>query len=140
MLKVNLQGPFHLIQKIIPSMINNNYGKIINITSIGGQWGGFNQVHYAASKAGLINLTRSVANTYSKFNINCNAVSVGLVETEMTKNELNTNLGKSKIKNIPFGRIGNLNEISNVVKFLISDESSYVSGQTINVNGGMYYG
>ena len=140
MLKINLKAPFQLIQTVIPSMIENSFGKIVNITSVGGQWGGFNQVHYAVSKAGLISLTMSVAKIYSKYNINCNAIAVGLVETDMTKNELNTDKGKDKIKNIPIGRIGTAKEIADTVDYLISNASSYITGQTINLNGGMHFG
>jgi acetoacetyl-CoA reductase/3-oxoacyl-[acyl-carrier protein] reductase len=140
MLKTNLQGPFHLTQLLIPSMINNSFGKIVNITSIGGQWGGFNQVHYAASKAGLISLTMSTAKIYSKHNINCNAIAVGLVQTDMTTNELSTKNGIDKVKNIPIGRIGTTNDVAETVNYLISEESSYITGQTINLNGGMYFG
>ena len=140
MLKTNLQGPFILIQNIVPEMIAKNYGKIVNITSIGGQWGGFNQVHYAASKAGLISLTMSVGKIYSNKGINCNSIAVGLVQTDMTLNELESNSGKLKIKNIPIGRIGKTEDVANTVSYLISDDASYITGQTINLNGGMYFG
>lgn len=140
MLKTNLQGPFILIQNIIPEMIENNYGKIVNISSIGGQWGGVNQVHYAASKAGLISLTMSVGKIFSNKGINCNSIAVGLVKTDMTLKELESNSGKDKIKNIPIGRIGESEDVANTVSYLISDAASYITGQTINLNGGMYFG
>ena len=140
MLAVNLKGPFICIQEVIPSMLERNWGRIINTVSIGGQWGGFNQVHYAAAKAGLINLTRSIAKIYSRYGITSNAVSPGLVNTDMAQAELSTDAGKEKLKNIPIGRIANPEEIANVVAFLASEEASYVTGQTINVNGGMYFG
>jgi acetoacetyl-CoA reductase/3-oxoacyl-[acyl-carrier protein] reductase len=140
MMAINLRGPFILCQEVIPKMIEQGWGRIINICSIGGQWGGFNQVHYAAAKAGLINLTKSLARIYSKHGITVNAVSPGLVSTDMTKNNLNIDIGKKKFDDIPIGRIATPEEIASVVAFLCSDEASYITGQTINVNGGMYFG
>lgn len=140
MLKINLRGPFILCQEIIPDMIAQEWGRIINISSIGGQWGGFNQVHYAAAKAGLINLTKSLARIYSGKGITTNAISPGLVGTEMSSKELNTKSGKEKLKNIPIGRTAIPEEIAQVVVFLASEKSSYITGQTINANGGMYFG
>ena len=138
MLVSNLRGAFSFSQEVIPYMIKSKWGRIVNVVSIGGQWGGCNQIHYAASKAGLINLTTSLAKLYSKNGITINAVSPGLVKTEMIANELKTTSGKNKIKQIPIGRIADTNEIANVVNFLCLDEASYITGQTINVNGGMY--
>jgi len=140
MMEVNLRGPFILSQEVIPDMVEQSWGRIVNITSIGGQWGGYNQVHYAAAKAGLISLTMSLAKIYSKYGITTNAVAPGLVSTDMSKYELNTNEGKKKAASIPIGRIATAKEIANVVAFLVSDEASYITGQTINVNGGMYFG
>lgn len=140
MMDTNLMSAFMFIQETISLMIKRKWGRIINISSIGGQWGGFNQVHYAVSKAGLINLTRSISRLYSKYNITTNAVAVGLVSTDMSENEILSKSGKSKIKEIPTGRIGHLQEIADTVFFLASEESSYITGQTINVNGGMYFG
>ena len=135
MFKTNLQGPFFLIQNVIKKMSQNNFGKIINISSVGGQWGGFNQVHYAATKAALINLTMSIAKIYSNKGINCNAIAIGLVNTDMIANELQTISGKNKVKNIPIGRVGETQDVSNAVSFLISEKASYITGQTINLNG-----
>ena len=134
----NLRGAFSFSQEVIPYMIKNKWGRIVNVASIGGQWGGRNQIHYAASKAGLINLTTSLAKLYSKNGITINTISPGLVKTEMIANELKTTSGKNKIKQIPIGRIADTDEVANVVNFLCSDEASYITGQTINVNGGMY--
>ena len=139
MLSANLQGPYRAIQEVIPSMIENKWGRIINIASIGGQWGGFNQVHYAAAKAGLINLTQSIAKIYSKDGITSNAISPGLVATDMSKDELNTQAGKEKVKGIPIKRLGTVEEIGATVLFLSQEESSYITGQTINLNGGMFF-
>jgi len=140
MLKVNLQGPFICSQELLPNMIKEKWGRIINITSIGGQWGGFNQVHYAASKAALINFTQSIAKIYSKDGITSNAIAIGLVKTDMSGPELESEEGKKKIENIPIGRVATVEEIANTVKFLCSNEASYITGQTINVNGGMLFG
>jgi acetoacetyl-CoA reductase/3-oxoacyl-[acyl-carrier protein] reductase len=139
MLATNLRGPFMAIQEVLPGMVRQKWGRIINITSIGGQWGGYNQVHYAAAKAGLINLTRSIAKIYSKKGITCNAVAPGLVTTDMTRNELNKEEGRQKVKSIPVGRVANPEEVASVVTFLASNNASYITGQTINVNGGMYF-
>ena len=140
MLEINLRGPFILCQELIPDMIEQNWGRIINVCSIGGQWGGFNQVHYAAAKAGLINLTKSLARIYSAKGITSNAISPGLVGTEMSSKELNSETGKEKVINIPIGRIATPEEIAEVVVFLASEKAGYITGQTINVNGGMYFG
>lgn len=140
MLAVNLRGPFAFSQEVLPDMIKNRWGRIVNIASIGGQWGGYNQVHYAAAKAGLINLTRSIARIYSQHGITCNAVSPGLVHTDMSNRELASAEGQKKVRDIPVGRIGTVEEVADVVAFLVSEKASYVTGQTINVNGGMYFG
>ncbi len=138
MIAVNLRGPFFLCQKVLPYMIQQGWGRIINIASIGGQWGGVNQPHYASAKAGLINLTKSLAKMYSKNGVTVNAVSPGLVDTDMIVNEMATVRGKEKAKTIPIGRIATPQEVANVVMFLASEKASYISGQTINTNGGMY--
>jgi NAD(P)-dependent dehydrogenase (short-subunit alcohol dehydrogenase family) len=140
MLAVNLRGPFVCCQEVLPEMVQKGWGRIINITSIGGQWGGFNQVHYSSAKAGLISLTRSLAKIYSCHGITTNAVSPGLVETDMSSREIKSKSGSEKIRNIPIGRIATVDEIAQVVVFLASDEASYITGQTTNVNGGMYFG
>ncbi len=139
MMDVNLRGPFSFSQEVIEKMKIKKWGRIINIASIGGQWGGYNQVHYAVSKAGMINLTRSLAKIYSKNRITINSISPGLVKTDMSKKEISSTKGKKKIDLIPIGRIGNIEEIAKVVVFLCSEDSSYITGQTINVNGGMFF-
>jgi NAD(P)-dependent dehydrogenase (short-subunit alcohol dehydrogenase family) len=139
MLAINLKGAVICCQEILPKLIEKKYGRIINIVSIGGQWGGKNQVHYAAAKAGMINFTKSLARLYSSYRITINAVSPGLVRTKMAKKEVISKEGKEKIKDIPIGRIAMPDEIAKVVLFLCSDDSSYITGQTLNVNGGMYF-
>lgn len=140
LLGVNLRGPFVLAQECLPAMIDQGWGRIINITSIGGQWGGFNQVHYAASKAGLINLTRSLAKLYSSKGVTTNAVAIGLVQTDMSAGELSTGAGQEKVRAIPRDRLGTVQDIAATVAFLASEEADYITGQTINLNGGMYFG
>ncbi|MHB8711385.1 MAG: 3-oxoacyl-ACP reductase family protein [Trichloromonadaceae bacterium] len=137
---VNLRGPFAFTQEALPDMIEAGWGRIINITSIGGQWGGFNQVHYASAKAGLINFTKSMAKIFSANGITINAVAPGLVATDMSANELQTETGQEKVKNIPARRLGTVAEAAETVLFLSSEGASYITGQTINVNGGMYFG
>lgn len=140
MLATNLRGPFACAQEILPGMIERGWGRIVNIVSIGGQWGGINQIHYASAKAGLIGLTRSLAKTFSHHGVTCNAVSPGLVSTDMTAAELDTAAGRAKAQQIPVGRLGLTEDIAAAVSYLTGPSGAYVSGQTINVNGGMYFG
>lgn len=140
MLNTNLRGPFLLAQACIPAMKQHGFGRIINIGSIGGQWGGYNQVHYAAAKAGLINLSQSIAKIYSRDGIRTNTIAIGLVATEMTEHELTTEAGKQKAAAIPVGRLGKVEDIASIALFLASQDSDYLSGQTLNANGGMYFG
>ena len=139
MFEVNLKAPFMLIQEVITYMVKQRWGRIINIASIGGQWGGNLAVHYAATKAALISLALSVARIYSKYGITSNAVSPGLVLTEMAEKEINSEIGKEKLKLIPAGRFAEPEEVAKAVVFLASEEASYITGQTINVNGGMLF-
>lgn len=134
---VNLRGAFILAQESLPAMVKRKWGRIVNITSIGGQWGGMRQVHYAAAKAGLINLTHSLARLYSPLGITANAVSPGLVATDMIRKELKSKTGKQKAAQIPVGRIAEPDEIAAGVVYLVSDGAAYVTGQTLNINGGM---
>ena len=137
MLAVNLRGAFILAQETLPAMAKRKWGRIVNITSIGGQWGGMRQVHYAAAKAGLINLTHSLARLYSPLGITANAVAPGLVATDMIRKELNSKSGRQKAAQIPVGRIAEPDEIAAGVVYLVSDGAAYVTGQTLNINGGM---
>jgi acetoacetyl-CoA reductase/3-oxoacyl-[acyl-carrier protein] reductase len=139
-LSVNLKSAFLLCQKVIPLMEKQKFGRIVNISSIGGQWGGNLAVHYAVSKAGLISLTKSLAKIYSKHNILTNCIAPGLIDTKMIEKEIDTKEGKEKIAQIPVKRIGTPQEVAKAVLFLVSDASSYITGQTINLNGGMYFG
>ena len=136
-LNANLLAPFLLCQKTIEHMLNHGYGRIVNISSIGGQWGGKNQAHYAASKAGLINLTKSISNLFSKEGILTNCISPGLVMTPMIEKELRNPESLQKIEGIPIGRIAQPDEIIELALYLASSKNSYVTGQIINFNGGM---
>ncbi|OGC22876.1 hypothetical protein A2291_00010 [candidate division WOR-1 bacterium RIFOXYB2_FULL_42_35] len=139
MLAANLKSPFILSQELLSAMKKKHWGRIINISSIGGQLGGVRQVHYAAAKAALINLTRSLAKVSASQGITVNAVAPGLINTEMIKKELHSKLGKKKLATIPMGRIGTPQEVASAVCFLVSNEAAYITGQTINVNGGLYF-
>ena len=137
MLAVNLRGAFIVVQEALPGMLARGWGRIINITSIGGQWGGMRQVHYAAAKAGLINLTHSLARLYAPSGITANAIAPGLVATGMIARELKSRAGKQKAAQIPLGRIAAPEEIAAGILYLASDGAAYVTGQTLNINGGM---
>jgi NAD(P)-dependent dehydrogenase (short-subunit alcohol dehydrogenase family) len=137
MLAINLRGAFITAQETLPGMIAAKWGRIINITSIGGQWGGMRQVHYAAAKAGLINFTHSIAKLYSSHGITANAVSPGLVATDMIKKELASKAGRAKARSIPVGRIAEPDEIGAAIAYLASEKAGYVTGHTLNINGGM---
>lgn len=137
--EVNMKGPFICAQECVPYMLENKYGRIINISSIGGQWGGNLAVHYSATKAGIISLTRSLARIYSKEGILTNCISPGLVLTEMSTAEMSTEAGKEKLKSIPVNRPAAPEEIGRIAVFLASADADYLTGQTINANGGMLF-
>lgn len=137
--EINMKGPFICAQECIPYMLENKYGRIINLSSIGGQWGGNLAVHYSATKAGIISLTRSLARIYSKEGILTNCISPGLVLTEMSASEMSTEAGKEKLKSIPVNRPADPKEIGRIAVFLASADADYLTGQTINANGGMLF-
>lgn len=139
-LAVNLRGAFTCAQETLPDMQAARWGRIVNVTSIGGQIGGVNQVHYAAAKAGLVSLTRSLARLYGRDGITCNAVAPGLVPTDMSARELASEGGQAKLAALPLGRAGTVEEVASVVAFLAGEGAGYVTGQTVNVNGGAYLG
>tara|TARA_B100000212_G_C27224166_1_gene468653 strand:- start:6 stop:740 length:735 start_codon:yes stop_codon:yes gene_type:complete len=136
-INVNLNSVFYLCQFAIKSMIRKKSGNIINITSVVGHTGNAGQANYTASKAGIIAMTKSLAKEYAKKNIRLNCVSPGFIATDMTK-DLKEEFQSELLKNIPINRLGSGKDIANAVLFLASDEASYITGETIHVNGGMY--
>lgn len=135
-LQVNLKGAFNCTKQIIRKMIKQNSGKIINISSVVGVMGNAGQSNYAASKAGLIGFTRSIAKELGARNIQVNAIAPGFIETEMTKN-LSQEVKNAYLAQIPMNRGGTPEEIAKTVLFLASSWSDYITGQVIHVDGGM---
>jgi 3-oxoacyl-[acyl-carrier protein] reductase len=136
-LDINLTSSFLMCKYAIKKMLKNKYGKIINITSVVGHTGNLGQANYAASKAGIIAFSKSLAIEYAKKNININCVSPGFIKTEMT-DQINDEFRKILISKIPSGDLGKVEDVSNCVAFLASDKANYINGETIHVNGGMY--
>ena len=135
----NLTSAYLCTQAVLSSMMKQRWGRIINITSINGPIGQTGQANYAASKAGLIGLTLSVAREVASRNITVNAVSPGYIETPMTA-ELNAELKDAMLKLVPLGRAGNPEDVANAVCFLASDDAQYITGHVLNVNGGLLMG
>lgn len=135
-LNVNLVGTFNVTKNVIPYMMKARSGRIINISSVVGIAGNAGQTNYSASKAGIIGFTKSLAKEVASRNILVNAVAPGFIETNMT-DVLKDEIKESIAKNIPLERMGKAEDVANVVKFLSSEESSYITGQVINVDGGM---
>lgn len=133
---VNLIGTFNVTKNVIPYMMKARSGRIINISSVVGVSGNAGQTNYAASKAGIIGFTKSLAKEVASRNILVNAVAPGFIETNMT-DVLKDEVKEEIAKNIPLKRMGTAEDVANVVKFLASNESSYITGQVINVDGGM---
>jgi 3-oxoacyl-[acyl-carrier protein] reductase len=138
-LNTNLTSAYLCTQQVIGSMLKQRWGRIINITSIFGQMGQAGQANYAASKAGLIGLTMAIAREVGSRNITCNAVAPGFIETAMTSG-LAEDFKKEALKMIPLARIGTPEDVASAVAFLASEESSYITGHVLNVNGGMLMG
>ncbi len=136
-LDINLTSSFLMCKHVIKKMLRKKYGKIINITSIVGHTGNLGQANYAASKAGIVAFSKSLAIEYAKKNININCVSPGFIKTEMT-DKISEDFKKILISKIPSGDLGTGEDVSNCVAFLASDEAKYINGETIHVNGGMY--
>jgi len=134
---INLTSTFLMCKYAIKKMLKKKEGKIINITSIVGHTGNAGQANYAASKAGIVGFSKSLAIEYAKKNININCVSPGFIQTEMTE-KINEDFKKMLISKIPSGKLGESEDVSNCVLFLASDMSNYITGETIHVNGGMY--
>ena len=133
---VNLKGCFNTVKAVVKQMIRNKKGSIINISSIIGLIGNAGQTNYAASKAGIFGLTKSLAKELGSRNITVNAIAPGYVQTSMTE-KLSTNIKNDLYKNIPLKRLGSAEDIANLVLFLSSEKASYITGQIMNVDGGM---
>ena len=136
-INLNLNSSFYLTKFFLKNMIKNRYGRVINISSVVGSSGNLGQANYAASKAGIEGMSKSIALEVASRNITINCVAPGFIETDMTKNLLSKNEDALK-RSIPMGRVGLPNEVANVVSFLASDAAGYITGQTIHVNGGLY--
>ena len=134
---VNLTSTFLLSKYAIKKMLKSGSGRVVNITSIVGHTGNIGQSNYAASKAGVVGMSKSLSIEYAKKNITVNCVSPGFIVTDMT-NKIPEKIRSILISKIPMGKLGSVDDVSNCVAFLSSDEASYITGETIHVNGGMY--
>lgn len=133
-LSVNLQGAFHCAKQVIPTMVKKRSGKIINISSVSGLMGNAGQCNYAAAKAGMIGLTKSLARELASRGITCNAVAPGFVETDMTASLAENN---PLLENIPLKRFAKPAEVAKLVAFLASPDADYITGETIRIDGGL---
>ena len=136
-LQVNLTGTFYCTKAMLGPMAKQRYGRIINMASIVGTIGNAGQANYAASKAGVIGFTKSVAREYASRNITVNAVAPGFIDTAMTR-ALNQEVKDTLLQQIPLGRLGEPAEVAEAVRFLASDAAGYITGQVFHVNGGMH--
>jgi len=136
---INLGSTFLLCKHALKKMLKNKYGRIVNITSVVGHTGNAGQANYAASKAGIIGMSKSLAIEYAKKNITINCVSPGFIQSKMTDNIVES-IKSVLTSRIPMSRLGTGEDVSNTVAFLSSDAASYITGETVHVNGGMYMG
>ena len=134
---INLTSTFLMSKFAIKKMLKNKKGKIINITSVVGHTGNLGQANYTASKAGLVAMSKSLAIEYAKKNINVNCISPGFIKTAMT-DKIDEKFKEVIVSKIPSARLGEPKDIANAVLFLASDNSNYINGETLHVNGGMY--
>ncbi len=133
----NLTSTFYICKHGIKKMLKNKYGRIVNVTSIVGHTGNLGQSNYSASKAGMIAMSKSLAIEYAKKNITINCVSPGFIQSKMTENIVES-IKAALTSKIPMSRLGTGEDVSNAIAFLSSDSASYITGETIHVNGGMY--
>ena len=136
-LKINLTGAFFAAQQALPGMMKNRWGRIVNMASVVGQAGSPGQANYVASKAALIGLTKALAQEMGSRGITVNAVAPGYIETDMTS-VLPDAVKQKYLASIPLGRAGTIADVAAAVKFLVSDDASYITGHVLAVNGGMY--
>jgi len=136
-INVNLKGVFNCTKAVVKHMSKQRYGRIVNIASIVGEMGNAGQANYSASKAGVIALTKTVAREFATRNITCNAVAPGFIDTAMTQ-ALSEKVKEELAKQIPMGRLGTPEDVAEGVLFLVSETTGYITGQVLNINGGMY--
>lgn len=136
-IETNLTSVFRLSKGVMKSMMKARWGRIVNISSVVASTGNAGQLNYCAAKAGMVGATKSMAIEFASRNITVNAVAPGFIETDMTQ-QLSEDQRASLSKTIPMNRLGTVDDVANAVSFLVSDESSYITGQTIHINGGMY--
>lgn len=136
-INTNLNGVFNCTKAVTRTMIRQRTGRIINITSVVGEMGNSGQTNYAASKAGIIGFTKAAARELAPRSITVNAISPGFIETDIT-NELPEDIRKQYIERIPMGRFGTPEDVAGVVAFLVSEEATYITGEVVRVNGGIY--
>jgi 3-oxoacyl-[acyl-carrier protein] reductase len=136
-LQINLTGAFQTTQAVLPGMMRERWGRIVNVASVVGQMGNAGQANYVASKAGIIGLTKSLAQEIASRNITVNAVAPGFIETDMTA-KLSQDVRDRMMAAVPLKRFGQPEDVANAVNFLASDDASYITGNVVNINGGMY--
>jgi 3-oxoacyl-[acyl-carrier protein] reductase len=136
-LQINLTGAFHCAQQVLPAMVRQRSGRIINVASVVGQAGNAGQANYVSSKAGIIGLTKALAQEVASRGITVNAVAPGFIETDMTA-VLPQEVRDKMLAAIPLKRMGRPEDVAAAVKFLASDDAAYITGHVISVNGGMY--
>ncbi|MCP4650753.1 MAG: 3-oxoacyl-[acyl-carrier-protein] reductase [PVC group bacterium] len=135
-ISVNLKGTFNCTKVVVKGMLKKRYGRIVNIASIIGLMGNAGQANYAASKAGIIGLTKSAAREVASRNVTVNAIAPGFIDTKMT-HVLPEEVKEAMLKQIPMARFGTPEDVSKLVLFLVGDDSSYITGQVVQINGGM---
>jgi len=138
-LNVNLKGPFMIMQESLSLIKKSKKGSIINVSSVSGQYGGPRTAHYAASKAGLISLNQVAARFFSKYNVRCNSLVPGFIKSKMAKKAMKSKMMKATSSLILLNREGSAKEVARSTSFLASDESSYMTAQVLNVNGGLHF-
>jgi len=135
--EVNLKGVYNCTRAVIRNMLKRKFGRIVNIASVVGEMGNAGQINYSSTKAGVIGFTKSAAKEFASRAVTVNAISPGFIQTDITQN-IPEEFKKKYMESIPLGRFGETTDISNVVCFLVSDNASYITGEVIRVNGGLY--